>query len=401
MKVAITGAAGSLGRQLVPLLQKKGIDLVLVERERSELAGYFADCESCDTSMMVDSARGCSTLLHLSDLNKTSEEPHKSSLQVDELLDMAGLAHQAGIKTIVNFSSVKALDGAIASVRTLADARAESELEWPEGLIMLNVYLPHLHDPEHSARHGFLGKFPIPFNRLILTAIASFRPTVSIERIADFVECLDGASPSGAQKTIILSDGQSRNLVFTLVKRTLDLVFATAIAVFFWWLLFLIWALVRIESKGSGIFAQERVGKDGNPFVCYKFRTMKIGTANLGTHEVSASSVTKLGAVLRKLKLDELPQIINIFRNDISLIGPRPCLPVQQELIEARRRLGVLALKPGISGLAQVNGIDMSDPEKLAQWDARYVALQSLLLDLKIIIATALGSGNGDRVSKQ
>ncbi|KGF67301.1 lipid carrier : UDP-N-acetylgalactosaminyltransferase [Hoeflea sp. BAL378] len=184
------------------------------------------------------------------------------------------------------------------------------------------------------------------------------------------------------------------------MTRAVDLAFAFAVAVFFWWLLLLIWAVVRLESKGPGIFAQERVGRNGHPFTCYKFRTMKAGTAHLGTHEVSASSVTRLGQILRKLKLDELPQIINIFRNEISLIGPRPCLPVQTQLVEARRRLGVLTLKPGISGLAQVNGIDMSDPEKLAQWDARYKALQSLLLDLKIIIATALGSGNGDRVAK-
>ncbi|OCW57181.1 lipid carrier--UDP-N-acetylgalactosaminyltransferase [Hoeflea olei] len=179
----------------------------------------------------------------------------------------------------------------------------------------------------------------------------------------------------------------------------MDLAFALGVAVVFWWALVLIWLLVRIESKGPGIFAQERVGKDGRPFICYKFRTMKSGTANLSTHEVSASSVTRLGAVLRKLKLDELPQIINIFRNEISLVGPRPCLPVQRDLVDARRRLGVLALKPGISGLAQVNGIDMRDPETLARWDARYLALQSLLLDLKIILATALGSGNGDRVA--
>jgi lipopolysaccharide/colanic/teichoic acid biosynthesis glycosyltransferase len=82
----------------------------------------------------------------------------------------------------------------------------------------------------------------------------------------------------------------------------------------------------------------------------------------------------------------------------LSLVGPRPCLPVQTRLIEARRVRGVLTLKPGISGLAQVNGIDMSDPERLASWDARYLALQSLLLDLKIIIATATGGGQGDKV---
>ena len=100
-----------------------------------------------------------------------------------------------------------------------------------------------------------------------------------------------------------------------------------------------------------------------------------------------------------KTKIDELPQVLNIFKNEMSLIGPRPCLPVQEELIQARQALGVLSVKPGISGLAQINNIDMSDPELLARWDAKYIHLRSLLLDLKIFIATVLGRGQGDKVS--
>jgi lipopolysaccharide/colanic/teichoic acid biosynthesis glycosyltransferase len=125
---------------------------------------------------------------------------------------------------------------------------------------------------------------------------------------------------------------------------------------------------------------------------------MRIGTAQAGTHEVSASSVTPLGAVLRRTKIDELPQIWNIFRNEISLIGPRPSLPTQTLVVDARRRYGVFAVKPGISGLAQVNGIDMSMPDELAKWDARYMATQSLALDLRLVIETASGRGNGDRI---
>lgn len=122
-------------------------------------------------------------------------------------------------------------------------------------------------------------------------------------------------------------------------------------------------------------------------------------TRQAGTHEVSATAITRLGNFMRKTKIDELPQLVNILRNEVSLIGPRPCLQVQEELIAARNAHGVLTIKPGISGLAQVNNIDMSDPQKLARWDARYVGLRSLFLDLKITIATATGRGQGDRTS--
>ncbi len=128
---------------------------------------------------------------------------------------------------------------------------------------------------------------------------------------------------------------------------------------------------------------------------------MKQGTKQAGTHEVSMASVTKIGAFMRKTKVDELPQVINILRNEISLIGPRPCLMLQEELIEARNSNGVLTVKPGISGLAQIKGIDMSNPKELALTDAKYIALRSLLLDLKIMLATVTGSGQGDRISKK
>nr|WP_034329863.1 MULTISPECIES: lipid carrier--UDP-N-acetylgalactosaminyltransferase [unclassified Aminobacter] len=178
----------------------------------------------------------------------------------------------------------------------------------------------------------------------------------------------------------------------------MDLAFALVVIVFFWWALLMIWLAVKLQSPGPGIFAQRRIGRNGAEFTCYKFRTMRLGTKQAATNEVSASAVTKLGHFLRRTKLDELPQVVNILRNEISLIGPRPCLPVQRDLIEERRKRGVLRLKPGISGLSQVNGIDMSEPVRLARHDARYAAMQSLRLDLKIALATVLGRGGGDRV---
>ena len=148
--------------------------------------------------------------------------------------------------------------------------------------------------------------------------------------------------------------------------------------------------LIAVRGGGPAIFRQVRVGQNGRPFTCLKFRTMAQGTPSVATHKVDPSQITRLGRVLRRFKLDELPQLVNVLRGEMSLVGPRPCLPSQSELIEARKERGILALRPGITGLAQVRGIDMRDPALLASVDAEYAAHQSLRLDLLIVAATFL-----------
>jgi lipopolysaccharide/colanic/teichoic acid biosynthesis glycosyltransferase len=180
--------------------------------------------------------------------------------------------------------------------------------------------------------------------------------------------------------------------------RVVDYAFALTILLGFWWVLLAAWIAIRRDSPGPGIFGQPRIGRYGKVFTCWKFRTMQVGTTQAGTHEVSAAAVTKVGAFLRRTKIDELPQVWNILRGEIALIGPRPCLPVQTQLIEARQQRGVLDVLPGISGLAQVEGIDMSDPLRLARRDADYVALRGVLPDIRLILRTARGGGQGDRV---
>lgn len=155
---------------------------------------------------------------------------------------------------------------------------------------------------------------------------------------------------------------------------------------------------VRLESSGPGFFRQVRVGRHRRPFICYKVRTMALGTPEAGTHEVAASAVTRVGRFLRTTKLDELPQLWNVARGEMAFIGPRPCLPSQVELVAARDRLGVFEVLPGITGLGQVRGIDMSDPDRLARCDAEYVGARNLRLDLSILWATFRGAGGGDRV---
>ena len=182
-------------------------------------------------------------------------------------------------------------------------------------------------------------------------------------------------------------------------KRLLDIAAALAGLVVGSPLLLLCAIAIKATSSGPVIFAQERVGRNERRFTCYKLRTMYQATPHLASHEVSVSAVTPVGLFLRKIKLDELPQLVNVLRGDMSLVGPRPCLPSQTELIEARRAAGVYALRPGITGIAQVQGVDMSQPAALATLDATYLAKAGLLTDLRILLLTVAGRGNGDRVA--
>jgi O-antigen biosynthesis protein WbqP len=179
------------------------------------------------------------------------------------------------------------------------------------------------------------------------------------------------------------------------MKRAFDILASALFLAVFWPVLLIIIIAIRLQDPGSPIFAQVRVGKGGRLFTCYKLRTMYSGTLNLPSHQVGASSVTPLGTRLRRFKIDELPQLVNVVIGDMSLVGPRPCLPSQTELIEARRERGVLDVLPGITGLAQVNNVDMSNALRLAEIDGQYARSRSFLGDLRLIFATLGGQGVG------
>lgn len=156
--------------------------------------------------------------------------------------------------------------------------------------------------------------------------------------------------------------------------------------------------VIGLFDTGSPIFRQERVGRDQKPFTLVKFRTMRPDTASVASHLADASAITTLGAFLRRTKLDELPQLWNVLKGEMSLVGPRPCLFNQTELISERASRAVFSARPGITGLAQVNNIDMSTPKLLAETDARMLQELTVSTYFKYIFMTVGGKGSGDVV---
>lgn len=182
-------------------------------------------------------------------------------------------------------------------------------------------------------------------------------------------------------------------------QRVIDIVLACLGLTLLCPLIVLVFICSWLDTR-SPLFFQKRVGRNQKPFLLLKFRTMQRGTPSVATHFVDPSNVSTCGRFLRMSKLDELPQLINVIKGDMSIVGPRPGLESQIELTKARQRYGVFSSLPGITGLAQINGIDMSDPEELAKIDAKMLHSMSIKNYFKYIILTAYGRGAGDRLKR-
>ncbi|QTH72542.1 sugar transferase [Pseudoalteromonas xiamenensis] len=159
--------------------------------------------------------------------------------------------------------------------------------------------------------------------------------------------------------------------------------------------------VIGLFDTGSPVFRQKRVGKNKKPFTLVKFRTMTVGTESVASHLANSAEITKFGAFMRRTKLDELPQLWNVLKGEMSLVGPRPNLFNQEDLIVEREKLGVYDFRPGITGLAQIQNIDMSTPALLAKTDKEMIDSLNVAKYFQYIIATVAGSGSGDAVKNR
>ena len=397
MRIVMAGASGFVGKMLVPELNVRGAELVLLGRSADNLRTKFPGYEVSEYAGLTEALKTADILINLVVVNSDSAASlHEyQAVNVKFAAELAHAAQDAGVR-FINVSSNHALEAGKRSAYAQSKRDGVAAVDAVGGDIV-HLYLPAIYGATFAGALRHLNSLPEPLARVVFGPISALKPTLSVTRLAEWLYHHARTAP----REVVLSDGQAGNITYRAISRMLDLAAAVGGLILFAVPMLVLWALIRKEGDGPAIFAQPRVGRGGQIFTCYKFRTMAIGTKQAGTHEVSSAAVTPLGRKLRRYKLDELPQLWNVLWGNMSLIGPRPCLPVQEKLVRLRREAGVLDIRPGISGLAQVVGVDMSDPKRIVTWDQRYIATRGLILDLLIIFKTLLGNGGGDHLKSE
>lgn len=183
------------------------------------------------------------------------------------------------------------------------------------------------------------------------------------------------------------------NKKYIIIKNILDFILSLLALIILLPFFFIFAIIIKLESKGPIFFKQKRIGKDKREFYIYKFRTMRTDTPkDMPTHLLkdAESYITKSGKIFRKTSIDELPQIINILKGQMSIIGPRPALWNQYDLIKERDKYNANSIRPGLTGWAQVNGRDELEIPIKAKFDGEYVEKMSLLFDTKIFLKTII-----------
>jgi O-antigen biosynthesis protein WbqP len=186
-------------------------------------------------------------------------------------------------------------------------------------------------------------------------------------------------------------------MLYKFAKRSFDIIFSILLAILFIPLWIIVPIAIRVDSRGRVIYTQKRVGLASRYFTIYKFRSMKEGTPDIPTDRVTDQEMlnTRVGTFLRRFSIDEIPQLVNILKGDMSFVGPRPALYNQYYLIALRIEKGVDMIRPGVTGLAQVNGRDALTIEQKVDYDFKYLKTATFSLDLKILFMTTRAALNG------
>ncbi|MEM6711658.1 MAG: sugar transferase [Pseudomonadota bacterium] len=403
MRIAITGASGFVGQALVPRLHAAGHSLLLVGRSADSLKQRYPGLHATDYAHLSQTLPGCDALIHLAVLNTGADASMQDYqlVNVDLWTDVLQVCVDAQIAKVVLISSLHAENpnqSAYAASKRDAEALLEAHSATDQNRKGYILRFPAVYTDRFAGQLAVLNRLPRFLQTFALQCAACIKPVIGADAVVNAVQDTLH-DPSPFQRRFV-SDGQRTNPVYGLLRRTVDLVGGAAGLLVLSPILLGLWAWVKATSPGPGLFAQERVGRHQRTFTCYKFRTMAVGTRNAASHEVGTASVTPQGQFLRRWKLDELPQLWNVLLGQQTLIGPRPCLPAQRALIDARETLSVFTVRPGITGWAQIHGVDMRAPERLARIDAEYIARRTLVLDLKILLATLRGAGGGDAAAE-
>lgn len=386
MRIVVSGASGSVGSEIVPLLSRSGHVLLLISRYPETMQARYPKLQVVSVDDWESQAREYDVFLHLAVMNNDSATSRLEFFRAnaDLTASYAEGALRVKIGRFIYPSTVQALLPAHDSCYVESKLAGEKEARKLFSDSVEIVYLGLVHGTRFSGKLSFLNRFPEPIGRLFFPIFSAFKPTTGAKLLADYATETERFARNKPQ---ILTDPKPANFTYRFWRMGLNVGFVAAVILLVPVLL-TFWLVIVLGSGRPGFFLQERLGRKGLSFRCAKFRTMKNGTESVGTHLVDEKSVTPLGSFLRRLKIDELPQAVNIALGQMTLIGPRPSLPTQLDVIGARELSGVVDYTPGLTGWAQVNGIDMSNPDKIAEYDAQYLGLQSVWLDVQILKRT-------------
>lgn len=398
--IVITGAGGVVGREVVKHFGQLGYRLRVLSRDPGAIQGSLpssAEAYGYDESEVA--LTGAHAVIHLAARNNDQGGEESEFIRDNAELPMkvASSAKGLGVTRFVFVTTTKALTdkgGHYGKSKAIAE-RQLAALSDARFKVALARLCP-VYGQGTRGKIRLLADLPLGLGRVALWLVRSLVPIVSASRVAEGIAAI--VEDSDPLEETCLAEPVGWFSVYGMFTAVLNFIFVIAVPTVLGLPCLISGIAVAATSRGGVFFIQPRVGQSQKPFKLYKFRTMFTGTPNAGTHEVGKSHVTKVGGILRKTKIDELPQFWNILKRELNLIGARPCLENQTELVRQRQRYGVFDFLPGITGFGQVAGVDMSEPLKLAIHDHRYAAFRGILLDIKIALKTAIGGGFGDPV---